>query len=168
MSHTYSSNIVHCVFSTKGRASLIADDRREELWAYILGIARNEKLKVLAIGGVADHLHILIALPPKLNLSKVICDLKANSSRWLNEKGIRFAWQEGYGAFSVSPSRIGDVQRYIRNQVEHHKKRNFEEEFRDLLGNPGFRSRKNTCLVDAAPPELCVCSALSPSANALG
>ena len=138
MSHTYSANIVHCVFSTKGRSPMIAKDRQEELWAYILGIARNEKLKILAIGGVADHLHLLIALPPKMNLSKVVCDLKANSSRWLNEKGIRFAWQEGYGAFSVSPSRISDVQRYIRNQTEHHKKRNFEEEFMDLLRRSGI------------------------------
>ena len=138
MSHTYSANVVHCVFSTKGRGPMIANDRQEELWAYILGIARNEKVKILAIGGVADHLHLLIALPPKMNLSKVVCDLKANSSKWMNEKGVPFSWQEGYGAFSVSPSRISDVQRYIRNQAEHHKKRNFEEEFRDLLRRSGI------------------------------
>ena len=138
MSHTCSANIVHCVFSTKGRAPMITTEHQEELWAYILGIARNQKIKILAIGGVADHLHLLIALPPKMNLSKVVCDLKANSSRWLNEKGIRLALQEGYGAFSVSPSRISDVQRYIRNQAEHHKKRNFEDEFRDLLNRSGI------------------------------
>jgi REP-associated tyrosine transposase len=142
MSHTYSANIVHCVFSTKERAPLIAANWREELWAYILGIARNEKIKILAIGGVGDHLHVLMVLPPKMNLSKVVCDLKSNSSKWLNERGVRFAWQEGYGAFSVSPSRIGDVQRYIRNQAEHHKKRKFEEEFTDLLRRSGISFEK--------------------------
>jgi putative transposase len=138
MSHTYSANFVHCVFSTKERSRSIPHERLEELWAYVLGIARNQKIKVLAIGGVSDHLHLLIALSPKMNLSKVVCDLKANSSRWLNETGVPFAWQEGYGAFSVSPSRIADVQRYIRNQEKHHKKRNFEEEFVDLLKKSGI------------------------------
>ena len=138
MGHTYSANLVHCVFSTKGRAPLIAANWREELWAYILGIARNEKIKILAIGGVADHLHVLIVLPPKMNLSKVVCDLKSNSSKWLNDRGVRFGWQEGYGAFSVSPSRVTYVQRYIRNQAEHHKKRNFEQEFVDLLRTSGI------------------------------
>jgi putative transposase len=138
MSHTYSANFVHCVFSTKERARLIPQERLEELWAYLLGIARNQKIKIVAIGGVRDHLHILLALSPKMNLSKVVCDLKANSSKWMNESGISFAWQEGYGAFSVSPSRIADVQRYIRNQAEHHKKRNFQQEFLDLLRKSGI------------------------------
>ena len=138
MSHTYATNIVHCVFSTKERAPLIPQDRQEELWSYLLGIARNMEVKILAIGGVHDHLHLLIALPPKMNLAKVMCELKANSSKWLNESGVRFSWQEGYGAFSVSPSRVADVQRYIRNQAEHHKKRNFEEEFLELLKKSGI------------------------------
>ena len=138
MSHTYATNIVHCVFSTKERAPLMPEDRQEELWSYLLGIARKMEVKILAIGGVRDHLHVLIALPPKMNLAKVMCDLKANSSKWLNETGVRFSWQEGYGAFSVSPSRVTDVQRYIRNQAEHHKKRNFEEEFLELLKKSGI------------------------------
>jgi putative transposase len=138
MSHTYAANLIHCVFSTKGRRPLISAERQEQLWAYILGIARNMNIKVLAIGGVSDHLHLLIALPPTLNLAKVICDFKANSSKWLNETGSRFAWQEGYGAFSVSPSRIADVKRYIRNQAEHHKTRKFDEEFIDLLKRSGI------------------------------
>jgi REP element-mobilizing transposase RayT len=66
--------------------AMIDPERREDLWAYMLGIARNEKIRMLAIGGVADHMHLLIALPPKMNLSKVVCDLKANSSKWMNEK----------------------------------------------------------------------------------
>jgi putative transposase len=95
MSHTYSANFVHCVFSTKERALLIPHGRLEELWAYLLGIARNEKVKILAIGGVCDHLHLLISLPPKMNLSKVVC-VKANSSKGMNESGVPFAWQEGF------------------------------------------------------------------------
>lgn len=137
MSHTYAANLIHCIFSTKERAPLIPPDRQEELWAYVLGIARNMNFKVLAIGGVTDHLHLLLSLPPKMNLAKVMCDLKTNSSKWMRESGANFAWQEGYGAFSVSPSRIADVQRYIRNQGEHHKKRNFEQEFMDLLKKSG-------------------------------
>jgi len=138
MSHTYTSNLLHCVFSTKQRAAIIPADRQEHLWAYLLGIARNMKIKILAIGGTSDHLHLLIALPPTISLAKVMCDMKANSSKWLNETGLRFAWQEGYGAFSVSPSRVADVQRYIRNQAEHHKKRNFEQEFVGLLQKSGI------------------------------
>ena len=138
MSHTYTANIVHCVFSTKQRVPMIPTDRQQHLWAYVLGVARNMKIKILAIGGVSDHLHLLLALPPTANLAKVMCDLKANSSKWLNETGRAFAWQEGYAAFSVSPSRVVDVQRYIRNQAEHHKKRNFEQEFVELLRKSGI------------------------------
>jgi REP element-mobilizing transposase RayT len=138
MGHTYAANFIHCVFSTKDRAPLIPAERQKNLWAYLLGIARNMNVKALAIGGVPDHLHLLIALPPSRNLAKVMCDLKANSSKWMNETGVPFAWQEGYGAFSVSPSRVADVQRYIRSQAEHHTKRNFEQEFVDLLRKSGI------------------------------
>ena len=144
MAHTYSTNIVHCVFSTKGRQRLIPPPRRETLWAYLYGTAHNLGIPVLAIGGITDHIHILISIPPTRNLSKIICDLKANSSRWLNQTGDRFAWQEGYGAFSVSPSRIAVVQHYIRNQADHHKKRNFEEEFLDLLKSSGITFEPQT------------------------
>jgi putative transposase len=138
MSHTYAANLVHCVFSTKAPRPSIPAERQQKLWAYILGIARNTNVAVMAIGGVSDHIHVLISLPPTRNLAKVMCDFKANSSRWLKEPGLQFAWQEGYGAFSVSPSRVADVQPYIRNQSEHHKRRNFEEEFIDLLRKSGI------------------------------
>ena len=138
MSHTYASNIVHCVFSTKDRAPLIPEDRQQKIWAYLCGILKNIQVPLLAVGGVSNHVHLLMALPPTHNLAKVICDLKANSSRWLNESGMRFAWQEGYGAFSVSPSRIDAVKRYIRNQGKHHQKRNFQEEFVALLNRSGI------------------------------
>jgi len=137
MSHTYATTVVHCVFSTKHRAPLIPEDRREKLWAYFLGVARNLNIKILAIGGVSDHLHVLLSLPPARNLAKVMCDLKANSSRWMNETGKPFAWQEGYAAFSVSPGRIAAVQHYIHHQKEHHHERSFEQEFVDLLKGAG-------------------------------
>ena len=90
------------------------------------GIAKNIKVNVLAIGGMADHFHTLIALPGTLGHSTVIQKIKENSSKWM---GLKFEWQEGFGAFSVSDSRREDVIAYINNQEEHHRKRNFEEEF---------------------------------------
>jgi putative transposase len=141
MSHTYSTNVVHCVFSTKHRRDMIADQTK--LFGYLSGVARHLKVPLLAIGGTVNHVHVLISVPPTQNLAKIMCDLKANSSRWLNENGTRFAWQQGYAAFSVSPSRVAAVRKYIQHQAEHHKKRNFEQEFCDLLLQSGvaFDSR---------------------------
>lgn len=138
MPHTYSTNLVHCVFSTKGRVDSIPDQFREQLYAYIFGIARNLGIGILAIGGTCNHAHILMALPAKHPLSDVVRDLKANSSRWMSEHDFRFSWQEGFGAFSVSPSQVVVLKEYIRNQAEHHKKRNFEEEFLLLLKKSGI------------------------------
>ena len=137
MPHTYCTNLVHCVFSTKNRANLIGDEIRERLFAYIFGIGKNLPLEILALGGIENHIHILIAIPAKLPLSNAIRDLKANSSRWMSANGPQFSWQEGFGAFSVSPSQVGSVKRYIRNQAEHHKTRSFEEEFLLLLKKCG-------------------------------
>ena len=138
MPHTYSTNLVHCVFSTKGRADLILPDTQAQLYAYLFGTARNLGIEIMAIGGTANHIHILMALPPKQPLSYVVRDLKANSSRWMRERGLSFSWQEGFGAFSVSPSQSPTVKKYIRNQAEHHRKRNFEEEFLLLLKKSGI------------------------------
>lgn len=138
MPHTYSTNLVHCVFTTKGRIDSIPNDIRGHLYAYVFGIARNLGLEILAMGGTANHIHILMALPAKCPLSYAVRDLKANSSRWMSENGPRFCWQEGFGAFSVSPSQAGVVIEYIRNQAEHHRKRNFEEEFLLLLKKSGI------------------------------
>ncbi len=137
MSHTYSTNIVHCVFSTKNRADLIRNELRESLYAYLFGTARNLKVQMIALGGTANHIHILLPVPPKEPLSFVVRDLKANSSRWMSEQGPRFAWQDGFGAFSVSPSRVPLVKNYIHNQEQHHRKRSFEEEFVLLLKKSG-------------------------------
>lgn len=111
MSHTYCTNLVHCIFSTKNRADLIGDEIRERLFAYIFGIAKNLHLEILALGGIPNHIHILIAIPAKLPLSDAIRDVKANSSRWMSANGPQFCWQEGFGAFSVSPSQVRSVKR---------------------------------------------------------
>ena len=133
MSHSYSQNHLHVVFSTKERQKLIAPQMQPKLWSYMGGIARNHGFLVLANGGIEDHVHLLIQLPPALALAKAISLLKANSSKWMKEHGIRFGWQEGYGAFSVSASNLAAVERYIQNQPAHHRKITFEQEFLALL-----------------------------------
>jgi REP element-mobilizing transposase RayT len=137
MANTYVANFVHLIFSTKNRRETIPPELQEQLWAYILGTANNLKIKTLAVGGTANHVHLLLSLPPTMPVSEAIQKLKANSSRWLGEHGIVFQWQEGYGAFSVSSSLLDTVQKYIRNQAERHRKRSFEEEFRALLDKAG-------------------------------
>ncbi len=137
MSHTHAANFVHCVFSTKERRDLIPPELQERLYAHLIGIADNLGFKILAAGGTANHVHLLIGLPTSSTLAEVVQKLKANSSRWIGENGVRFEWQKGYGAFSVSPSLLTTVQAYIRNQADHHRKRSFEEEFRALLDKSG-------------------------------
>jgi putative transposase len=106
---------------------------RPKLWSYMAGIARNHEFLVLANGGMADHVHLLIQLPPVLALAKAISVVKSNSARWMNEHGMDFNWQEGYGAFSVSASNLGTVERYIADQERHHRKKTYEQEFLGLL-----------------------------------
>ena len=138
MSHTYSANFVHCVFSTKDRKHSIPAELQNQLWAYMLGIANNLKIKTLAVGGTTNHIHALVGLPTTMSVAEAVQKLKANSSRWLGEQGVKFQWQDGYGAFSVSPSLLNTVKAYIRNQEEHHRKRSFEEELRALLDKSGI------------------------------
>jgi putative transposase len=137
MSHTCNANFVHYIFSTKERKNIIPRELQEKLWAYLVGIGNNLHIKVLAVGGTSNHVHLLLGLPTTMTVAGAVQKLKANSSRWLGEHGISFQWQDGYGAFSVSPSLLGTVQKYIRNQEEHHRKRSFEEEFRALLEKSG-------------------------------
>jgi REP element-mobilizing transposase RayT len=140
MSHAYARNYIHLIFGTKGRRALIKAAVQERLWAYVRGIARNYRIDLEAIGGTENHAHILMALPAKLSLSDGVRALKANSSKWMNENGHRFAWQAGYAAFSVSASNLGAVAAYVRNQAEHHKKRTFEQELLALLRLHGIRA----------------------------
>ena len=138
MSHSYVQNKLNVVFSTKERQKLIRDEIERELWAYIVGIGRNHQLPISAVGGIEDHIHILMELPGNALLSKAVQLIKAKSSRWFREKHSKgFAWQEGYAAFSVSASNVEAVIKYIDNQREHHKKQTFEEEFMALLRKHG-------------------------------
>lgn len=133
MAHSYVRSVFHVVFSTKDRTQRIRPDLETRLWDYLAAIARNHKARVLAVGGIANHVHLLLELPKDANLADVVRTLKCNSSRWVRETKPLFAWQEGYGAFSVSPSHVDRVKQYIAHQAEHHSKRSFEEEFSAML-----------------------------------
>jgi putative transposase len=136
MAHTYASNFIHCIFSTKDRRPLIDAARMTELYAYLGGIARSEGFTLLAAGGTANHVHLLFVLPAPYSLAHSVQKLKGSSSRWM---GHNFSWQEGYGAFSVSPSQIPVVTKYIQGQAQHHRKQNFEQEFITLLRRCGIQ-----------------------------
>jgi REP element-mobilizing transposase RayT len=140
VAHSYVSSVFHVVFSTKERTQSIRADAQTKLWNYLAGIARNLHIHTLAIGGTANHVHILLVLPADQKLSDAVRKLKCNSSRWMRETSPRFAWQEGYGAFSVSPSHLERAKNYIGHQAEHHSSRSFEDEFLDMLqaANIGF------------------------------
>ena len=133
MSHTFSRNHVHVVFSTKDRRKIIPKDMQPRLWAYLGGISRKDETIAVSVGGTDNHVHILLHLPPAIALAKAVLLLKSNSSKWMSEQANGFSWQEGYGAFSVSSSNLDRVTRYIQNQEAHHRKIGFEEEFRALL-----------------------------------
>lgn len=137
VSHTYAQNVVHVVFSTKGRRRMMDAELRPKLWTYVTGICKKLDICVHCIGGKEDHIHVLIQVPPTLTLAKAVATIKANSSRWASKEGHKFAWQQGYAAFSVSMSVIPVVVRYMRNQEEHHKKMDFEREFVALLKKHG-------------------------------
>jgi putative transposase len=133
MAHRYSDVLIHCVFSTKERRDLIPQEMLPNLWKYFAGIGRNHGITVIAAGGTSNHSHLLIVLPPDKAPAKAVQVLKANSSRWLREHDLDFAWQEGYGAFSVSSSNKDAVTNYIEHQAEHHQKRSYEREFEVML-----------------------------------
>ncbi len=135
MGHTYTSALFHVAFSSKERRSAIAE--LNKLWAYVAGVARNLHYEPLAIGGTENHVHVLIRSPANVSVSEAAQKLKSNSSRWLRKAGPWSGWQEGYGAFSVSPPNVDAVRRYIQNQEEHHRRRSFEEDFLVLLLKSG-------------------------------
>lgn len=136
MANTYSQIYIHVVFAVEGRQSLIAPENNDELQKYITGIASAQRHKLVAINNMPDHLHLLVGLRPDAALSELVRDIKANSSKWINEKRWvmgRFSWQEGFGAFSYSRSQLGTVIRYIENQQKHHAKKTFRDEYTELL-----------------------------------
>ncbi len=136
MANTYTKIYLQIVFSVKGRQSLIYKTWKEELYKYICGIVNAKEQKVYAIGGVGDHIHILVSIKPNIAISDLVRDIKANSSKWINEKGFvkgKFQWQEGFGAFSYGQSQLDTIIAYIDNQEQHHLKRSFRDEYMELL-----------------------------------
>jgi REP element-mobilizing transposase RayT len=133
MSQSLVSNRVHLIFSTKERRPWISPEQQQRLWGYIIAIGKNKGVPVLAIGGMEDHVHILIALPAALPLAKAVQVIKANSSRFMHERQPDFEWQQGYGGFSVGASSVDATVEYIRNQRRHHEKRDFKAEFLAFL-----------------------------------
>ena len=144
MSHPYARNHLHIVFSTKDRRSFIKTEIRDELYSYLRRVATDYGISIDLIGGTDDHVHILLDLPPKLPLSNLVCALKAKSSKWMNEHGHLFAWQNSYGCFSVSVSNLSQVKNYIAKQEEHHRKRDFLCEFNALLRRHGIKTSAET------------------------
>jgi putative transposase len=136
MADTFSQIYIQTVFAVSGRLSLITQEFKEELHKYITGIVRKKGQKLIAINGMADHLHILIGLRPAMALADLVQDVKSDSSEWINKKKLargKFGWQEGYGAFSYGHSQLDTIIRYIQNQEKHHKRRSFKNEYLTLL-----------------------------------
>jgi putative transposase len=138
MSHSYSNNYVHAVYSTKDRRDSIPAEFEKRLYSFIASVAEGNKIPLVAAGGMPNHCHLLFLLPATISLASAINIFKTNSSRFLHECGLVFQWQNGYGAFSVSVSQLDQVAAYIRHQPDHHKKMTFEEEFLALLKKAGI------------------------------
>lgn len=136
MANTYSQIHIHFVFAVKDRASLIDAGWRARLHAYLAAVAEGRGQKVLAVGGMRDHVHLFAGMTAAMAPSALMADVKRASSLWVNAERLsegHFGWQEGFGAFSYAHSQIGDVVRYIRNQEEHHRTMTFREEFEAFL-----------------------------------
>ncbi len=138
---THTAISYHIVFSTKNRTPALTTARREDLFRYISGIIRNRQCHLYRINGVDDHIHILTSLHPAVCLADFVKEIKAGSTHWIKEKKVfkRFShWQEGYGAFTCSQHDISSLVEYIKNQELHHRKFNFQEEYRNLLVEAGI------------------------------
>ena len=133
---THHGILLHFIFSTKYRKPYLAEDWRDDLFAYIGGIVADHKATLLKAGGIEDHVHLLLRIHPQYAISKTVQLLKANSSKWINDQRKlvgRFEWQRGYGAFSVSQSMADVVKEYIASQREHHREQTFEMEYVGFL-----------------------------------
>jgi REP element-mobilizing transposase RayT len=136
MGQSLVKNYIHIVFSTKYRAPIIHPPYEQELHAYLGGICNNLECHTLKVGGFTDHVHILCMLSKKIALMKLLEEVKSHSSKWMKTKDYslnNFYWQDGYGAFSVNPAQVDRVVAYIGNQHEHHRKKDFQYEFRSYL-----------------------------------
>jgi len=136
MANTYTEIYVQIIFAVQGKENLIYESIRDRVGKYICGTVSNNNSKSLSIYCNPDHVHILIGLHPTISISDMARDIKASSSKMINENCLikgKFRWQEGYGAFTYSKSQIDSVAKYILNQPEHHKKKNFKDEYLDIL-----------------------------------
>ena len=136
MPQSLSQVLLHLVFSTKNRERLIPEAVQPQLYAYLAGICRTHGSEAYRVGGTEDHVHIACTLPRTMPISKLLEEIKKSSSEWIKTQDARcknFAWQAGYGAFSLGQSQLTSLIRYIDNQRDHHRKRTFQEEFLDLL-----------------------------------
>ena len=140
MSGTFSNLAFHVVFSTKDRLPLMTTPIRDKLFPYMGGIVKGLGGTIISIGGMPDHVHFVARLPTTVSVADVARTVKANSSKWMNEKftTMKFGWQRGYGAFSVSQSALPAVVNYVRNQEQHHRRRSFREELTILLTKHGI------------------------------
>lgn len=140
MANTYTSLHYHIVFSTKNREPWFTPENEQRIWEYIGGIARDNGMKALKVGGYNDHIHALVSIPPTIAVSKAVQFLKGGSSRWIHETFrdmAAFGWQDGYGAFAVGLSQMPDTVRYIEGQREHHRVKTFQEEYLVFLDKHG-------------------------------
>jgi len=139
MGHSFGAIYIQVIFSTRERARSIPEAVQPRLWDYMGGIVRDEGARPVRIGGVEDHTHLLVMLPPVLSVSALLQQVKGGSSRWMNQQNPqkRFEWQEGYGAFSVSASQVPATVRYIDGQREHHRRCDFKAEFISFLKKYG-------------------------------
>jgi REP element-mobilizing transposase RayT len=140
MAGTFTNLLFHIVFSTKARAPIISDDLGDELYRYLGGIIRSIEGTPLEVGGMPDHVHLLVKVKPTISLAELMRVVKTNSSKWINEthpQRSTFHWQDGYSAFSVSESQLERARAYIRNQREHHRQVPFTKELIALLQRHG-------------------------------
>lgn len=138
--HSIASLLVHFVFSTKNRQPIITEDMQPRLWSYIGGIARLNQMKALAVGGVSDHIHMLLSLHPTVAAHKAVQLIKSGSSKWMHQQNQRsFAWQTGYGAFTIGVSQVNATVLYIANQKRRHAKRSFADEWATFLERHGLK-----------------------------
>ena len=141
MSHTYANLVSHLIFSTKERRPFLEVEARPRVFGYVGGVARELGCNAIIVNGTSDHVHVLVEIPPRVAISDVVRVLKTNSSRWIHRQfpGQKaFAWQSGFGAFSVSRSQIDRVVTYIENQEQHHGTLSFQDEFRTILLRHGL------------------------------
>jgi REP element-mobilizing transposase RayT len=131
--------LLHLIFSTKHRESLINESLQQDMNAYFVGTLTEIGCVPIRAGGTSDHVHLLLALGRTLSIADLVEELKTGSSKWAKEQGIAaFSWQAGYGVFSVSESKVPEVKRYIERQPEHHRHQTFQEEYREFLVRHGI------------------------------